>query len=104
MTIASPSPARALRDRVEAMHQPGDRITVVSDAESIADRVLVAIRLPTAAFVISVERSEYDGLALLRAVGFPSSTRPLPPPLPPRRYDKAGVPISQISSQQEATS
>lgn len=103
MTAAA-SPARALRDRVEAMHQPGDRITLLSDSESYVDRVLVAFRLPTAAFVIAIDRSEYDGMAVLRAAGFDTTPGPLPPPLPPRRYDKAGVPLSPILPQQETTS
>ena len=93
-----------LRDRVEAMHQHGDRITVLSDSETYADRVLVAFRLEgVAAFVMAIDRSEYDGLAILHAIGFDTTPTPLPPPLPPRRYDKAGVPISPKPTPQEAT-
>ncbi len=103
MTAAVQTPAAALRDRVEAMHQPGDRITVVSDAESYVDRVLVAFRLPTAAFVMAIDRAEYDGVAILATLGFDTTPAPLPPPLPPRRYDRAGVPISPILPHKETT-
>lgn len=99
---AAQTPAAALRDRVEAMHRPGDRVTVVSDAESYADRVLVAVRLPTAAFVIAIDRGEYDGMVFLRTLGFDCSPAPLPPPLPPRRLDAHGVPQSPTSPKPKA--
>lgn len=104
MTEARITPARALRDRVEAMYQPGDRIAITSDSESIADRVLVAIRIPSAAFVMAIDRKEYDGMAVLRAAGFDVTPGPLPPPLPPRQYDKAGVPIPTTSIRQDKKS
>jgi len=66
---AKVSPAAALRDRVEAMHQPGDRITLLADADSYADQVLVAIRLASSACVMAIRRDEYDGMAILRAIG-----------------------------------
>lgn len=68
-----PSPSRLLRDRVEAEHVPGDRLTVITDAQSYPDRVLVGVRLPTAAFVMTIARREYDGLKLMNLLGFPDA-------------------------------
>jgi len=67
--VAKITPAAALRDRVEAMHQPGDRITILTDSDSYADQVLVGIRLASSACVMAIRRSEYDGMAILRAIG-----------------------------------
>lgn len=84
MTAAPITPARALRDRAEAMHQPGDRLTFISDSEGYADRVLVAVVMEgVAAFVISIDRAEYDGLAILRLLGVREDPiKPLPNQIP----------------------
>jgi hypothetical protein len=66
-----PSPAAVLRARVEAAHVPGDKVTILTDAEAYADRVLVAVRVRSAAFVMSIARAEYDGLAILKLLGVP---------------------------------
>jgi hypothetical protein len=69
---ASPTastPAALLRDRVEALHAAGDQVTVVTDAESYADRVLIGLRVAGASLVMTVSRAEYDGLAILRLIG-----------------------------------
>lgn len=93
---AAVTPAAALRDAVEAMFTPGDRVAATSDSHSYVDRVLLAIRLPDVAFVMSIPRAEYDGIAVLRVLGFDMTPTPLPPPLPPRRFDSRGVPLSPI--------
>lgn len=75
MRVESPaSPAAVLREIVEAAHVPGDGITVHTDADSYRDRVLVGVRLPAAAFVMSIARSEYDGFAILKILGFRETT------------------------------
>ncbi len=79
-----------LRDRAEAMHQPGDRLTFISDSESYADRVLVAIVMEgVAAFVMGIDRAEYDGLAILRLLGvredpIPVIPNQMPESIPPK--------------------
>ena len=72
------------------MHQPGDRLTLITDSESIADRVLVAIVMEgVAAFVMTIDRAEYDGLAILRLLGVrdePDKPTPnqMPTHIPPK--------------------
>jgi len=83
MSVRPITPAAALRERVEAMFNPGDRVAVLSDMESYVDRVLVAVRLPAAAFVMTIARAEYDGLAILRLLGFSDApAKPAPHSIP----------------------
>lgn len=62
------TPARAIRNKAEAMLQPGDELAVATDAS--ADPVLIGICTSAHALVIAVARSEYDGLALAKLCGF----------------------------------
>jgi hypothetical protein len=66
------------------MHQPGDRLTLISDSDSYADRVLVAIVMEgVAAFVMAIDRAEYDGLAILRLLGVREDPiKPIPNQIP----------------------
>jgi hypothetical protein len=66
------TPAAALRERLAELHA-GERITIVTDAESYRDRVLVAVRIPSAEFVMTINRAEYDGLAILKILGVPDA-------------------------------
>ena len=83
MTAAAITPAAALRDRVEAIHDPSCPVTIVTDSDSYADRVLVGMRVDGAAFVMSVDRAEYDGLAILRLLGCRDEpVKPVPHSIP----------------------
>jgi hypothetical protein len=67
-----PTPEEALRARVEAARARGDRITVISDADSYTEVVLLGIAIgDAAACVMSIDRSEYDGFKVLKAMGVP---------------------------------
>lgn len=62
------TPARALRDKAEAMLKPGDELAIVTDAS--ADPVLIGVATARQSLVIAVDRTEYDGLALAKLCGF----------------------------------
>lgn len=75
------SPARVLRDRVEAMLQPGHDVAFVTDPDGEKGAVLIAIATPKWCGVFAIDRAEYSlegALALARLFGF--EQRPSPPP------------------------
>ncbi|HEX7687370.1 MAG TPA: hypothetical protein VF453_06680 [Burkholderiaceae bacterium] len=67
-----PTPEQALQARVAAAHARGDRITAISDSDSYSEVVLVGIAIgDAAAFVMTIDRAEYDGFKVLKAMGVP---------------------------------
>ena len=68
--------AAALLNACLAMHRPGDELTITTDACNQPGKRLIAIWRPAAAFVMSVDASEYDGLFLAKLCGFPYLTLP----------------------------
>ena len=71
-----PSPAALLVERLDAMHRDGDELTVVTDAQSYASKVLLAIRRPSFSGVLSIDKSEYDGLTVAKILGFADAQAP----------------------------
>ena len=71
--VGSVTPARAIRDKAEAMYREGDELAVATDAT--ADPVLIGIRTPRHSLVIAVPAKDYDGVALARLCGFKSLER-----------------------------
>lgn len=64
----APTPSPDLRDKAIAMRaESGVPYAVVTDAS--ADPVRVAIATPTESLVIKIDRSEYDGMKVLRVLG-----------------------------------
>ena len=53
------------------MLQPGDEIACVTDATSYPGRVLIGVSRPSISYVLTVAASEYDGVILAGALGFP---------------------------------
>ena len=70
------SPASALLEQCIAMHREGDDLTVATDARGHPGKVLIAIWRPAASFVMSIDASEYDGLALAKLCGFTDLVKP----------------------------
>lgn len=68
------TPAAALADKARAMLTPGLELAVVTDMQSYADRVLVAIARPAVSCVVSIARAEYCGLKLAEIAGWPTQT------------------------------
>lgn len=64
------TPAAALAAKVDAMWAPGQHLAFATDSLSYADQVLLAIRRPTVSCVISIAKTEYDGLAIAQLFGF----------------------------------
>lgn len=62
------TPARAIRDKAEALLRPDDELAVATDAS--ADPVLIGLATRKQSLVIAVAASEYDGLALAKLCGF----------------------------------
>lgn len=62
------TPARAIRDKAEAMFREGDDLAVATDAS--ADPVLIGLATRKHSLVVAVAASEYDGLALAKLCGF----------------------------------
>ncbi len=61
---------RALRDRAEALLQPGQELAVATDAHTDPTKVAIAFARPTHSWVMLVDRREYDGVALARVLDF----------------------------------
>ena len=74
------SAAAELRDRVLAMPlAPGQTVAICTDAQTFPNHVLVAVRVPGAACVFQVARSEYDGFAIMKILGIEQgATPPIP--------------------------
>lgn len=68
MTATQPSPARALRDKAEAMFKPGQEFAFATDSQADPDAVLVAIARPAWCCVFTIAKAEY-GLAGALALG-----------------------------------
>lgn len=66
--VGSVTPARAIRDKAEAMFREGDELAVATDAS--ADPVLIGLATSKHSLVMAVAASEYDGLALAKLCGF----------------------------------
>ena len=62
------TPARAIRDKAEAMLKPGDELAVATDAS--ADPVLIGVATRKQSLVIAVAAQEYDGLVLAELLGW----------------------------------
>lgn len=75
MKAKEPSPARLLRDRVEAMYRAGQRVAFVTDATSMPDKVLLAMATPFGSWVMAIDRAEVGGPAdmhrIAAALGIP---------------------------------
>lgn len=71
-----PSPAALLVERLDAMHREGDELTVATDAQSYPNKVLLAIRRPGFSGVLSIDKSEYDGVAVAKILGFTDAPQP----------------------------
>lgn len=73
--ITEASPASALLEAVYAHHQANDTLNFLTDSRSYPKKVLLAVWRPAGAFVMTIDKSEYDGLALAAIFGFHPATR-----------------------------
>ena len=67
--VGSVTPARAVRDRAEAMFKAGDEFAIATD--TTADPVLIGFVTQRAALVVAVPAADYDGEKLALWLGFP---------------------------------
>lgn len=80
MSEAAERAVEAVRAKAIALLVPGLKLALATDADTFArgkrPSVLVAIARPEYSVVVAIDASEYDGVAIAVAAGFP---------LPPRR-------------------
>ena len=67
MTVSA---AEKLRDEVDAMHRPQDTLNFTTDHHNHPRVVLMAIWLPAGSFVMAIDKTEWDGMATAKLLGF----------------------------------
>lgn len=67
------TPAAALVNRVRELHRETDTLNFVTDATSYPSKVLLALWLPAGTCVLTIDATEYDGLAVAKILGFPDA-------------------------------
>ena len=64
------TPAAALAAEADVCWTPGCDLVVCTDTRSYPGRVLVAIRRPAVSCVMTIPAKDYDGMFLVRLMGF----------------------------------